>query len=80
MKEATYDGVRQTAADVFGVPENQLAEHSSPEDIMAWDSLQHLNFIVALEARFNVQFSPEEMEQIRNLGDASRSIDRKLPG
>ncbi len=36
--------------------------------VAAWDSLGHLNLILALEAEFNVSFSPEDVINMRSLG------------
>ena len=59
--------VRQIVSDVFAVPLEQVDGNSSPETIEAWDSMQHLNLVLAVEDRFNLQFTPEEMEQMRTV-------------
>ena len=56
--------VQQIFADVFGLPLDSIHEDSSPETIATWDSLQHLNIVLALEQEFLVQFSPEEIETL----------------
>jgi acyl carrier protein len=72
------DQVRGLASDLFGVPSDRIMTESSPQTIEAWDSIQHLNLVLALEEKFNLQLSPEEMEQIRNVGEAARLVERKL--
>jgi acyl carrier protein len=69
--------VRRVAAEVFSTNVDGINAISSPRTIDNWDSIQHLNFVMALESRFNVQFSPEEMERIRSIGDAAALIARK---
>jgi acyl carrier protein len=59
--------VRQLVSDIFAVPLEQVDANSSPETIEAWDSMQHLNLVLAVEDRFNLQFTPEEMEQMRSV-------------
>ena len=51
---------------------------SSPEMIETWDSTQHLNFVLALEEKFGLQLSPEEVEQMLNVGEAARLVESKL--
>jgi acyl carrier protein len=75
---AILDQVRGVASDLFGVPVNRIMPESSPETIEGWDSIQHLNFVLALEEKFGFQLSPEEMEQMRNVGDVARLVARKL--
>ena len=79
MNETTFSIVRQTAADIFGVPSINLTEQSSPEVVENWDSLQHLHFVMALESKFGISLSPEDMEQIRSLADAVRVVERRKP-
>jgi acyl carrier protein len=72
------DQVRGVASDLFGVPVHRIVAESSPELIEAWDSTQHLNFVLALEEKFGFQLSPEEVEQMRNVGEAARLVESKL--
>jgi acyl carrier protein len=72
------DQVRGIASDLFSVPVERITPETSPETIEAWDSIQHLNFVLALEEKFNFQLSPEEMEQIRSVGEASKMVESKV--
>ena len=72
--------VRSIAADLFGVPEASIGPDSSPETIEGWDSIQHLNFVLALEDRFGFQISPEEMDRMRTIGGIAEIVDRRVQG
>jgi len=74
-----YEQVQAIASDLFGLPAAQITPQSSMESIEAWDSTQHLNFVLALEERFTIQLSPEEMEQMRNIGSTVKLVEDKLP-
>ncbi len=78
MTSPAFEQVRSIAADIFAVPAERITAQSSPENVDAWDSTQHLSFVLALEERFNFQFSPEEMEQMRDVGATTSVIERKL--
>ena len=78
MTLTILDQVRGVASDLFGLPVDRIRAESSPETIEAWDSTQHLNFVLALEEKFNIQFSPEEMEQMRNIGCTEKLVENKL--
>jgi acyl carrier protein len=71
------DGVRRIFADVFQLPLEQIAPHSSPETIPAWDSLQHLNLVLALEEEYHVQFTPEEIERMLSVEIAAEILNGK---
>jgi acyl carrier protein len=73
-----FEQVQAMASDLFGVPADQITRESSTESVEAWDSTQHLNFVLALEDKFNIQFSPEEMEQMRNIDSTVRLVENKL--
>jgi acyl carrier protein len=73
-----FEQVQGIASDLFGVPADQITRQSSTESIEAWDSTQHLNFVLALEEKFNIQFSPEEMEEMRNIGNTVTLVENKL--
>jgi acyl carrier protein len=51
---------------VFEVPLETLNENSSSDTIGSWDSLKHLNLILALEEEFNVEIPDEEVGNLMN--------------
>lgn len=61
------DKIRQLASDVFEVPLSEISPGSSPDTVATWDSLHHLNLVLALEQEFGIQFSPEEIEQLLSI-------------
>lgn len=65
-------------ADVFQVPIESISPDSSPETIESWDSLQHLNLVLALEQEFAVQFSPDEIEKLVSPRLVSTFLSEKL--
>jgi len=72
----TFDEVRQIASDIFGVPAELITMESSPQTIENWDSMQHLNLVVALEERFGVQFDPEDIEQMTSVGAVAALVEK----
>jgi acyl carrier protein len=78
MTSATFERVRGIAADVLKVSADQISQHSSPETLATWDSVQHLNLVLALEQEFAVQFEPEEMDEMLSIGQIVSALERKL--
>jgi acyl carrier protein len=70
--------VRSIAADIFNVAEDSISPASSPETLEGWDSVQHLNFVLALEERFGFQLSPEEIDRMRTIADIAQIVDNRL--
>jgi acyl carrier protein len=71
------DRVRVIFSDVFQIPLDKVGPESSPDTIPNWDSLQHLNLVLGLEQEFNVQFSPEEIEQLLSVELVAALLDEK---
>lgn len=67
MSARLFDRVRTIAADVLEVPAAKISANSSPESIETWDSVHHLNLVLALEQEFNLQFEPEEIDQMKDV-------------
>jgi acyl carrier protein len=76
LTESTLDQVRNIASDIFGVPANKITAESSPETIENWDSMQHLNLVLAVEEKFGVQLAPEDIEQMKNVGAIATLVEK----
>jgi acyl carrier protein len=53
-------------ANVFNIDANIITYDSSPDNIETWDSLKHMNLIVALEEEFCVEFTDDEIVDSMN--------------
>ena len=45
-------------------PIELVTPESTPDTIEGWDSIAHLNLVLALEQEFGIQLLPEEIEQL----------------
>ena len=70
------DRLRQTIGGVLGVPAAEISDASSPDTIAAWDSLNHLNIVMALESEFDVSLTPEDALGMRTV-ELMRTILRR---
>lgn len=70
--------VMQTAAKCFQTSMDSLNIHSGPADLTGWDSLAHLEFVLALEERFKIKLSTSEIMRIERLKDAETIVFSKL--
>ena len=53
--------VRHILGVVLEMPEQEIGEGLSAEDASNWDSIRHLNLVMALEEAFGVSFSSDEL-------------------
>jgi acyl carrier protein len=75
-----WEQVAGIAADVLGVEKSSLDRNSGPEQIEAWDSVEHLNLVMALESHFSLQFDPEEMDRMTTLGRMAEIVEARAGG
>lgn len=60
--------VKHIVADLFGIPLEDVTERTAPENVSAWDSLQHLTLVLELERVFGIQMQPEEVTDLTSVG------------
>jgi len=63
MREKVFEIVSQ----VMMIPVEQINEQSTPQNTDAWDSLNHMNLILALEEEFGVRFSDEQIMRMLDI-------------
>ncbi len=76
MTASTFERVRNVASDIFGISANKITAESSPETIENWDSMQHLNLVLAIEEKFGVQLEPEDIEQMKSIGAVVALVEK----
>jgi acyl carrier protein len=73
------ENVLHVISQVLGMPVDELSEDSSPENIEAWDSLKHMNLVLALEEEFGVRFSDEKIVEMLNVRLITEAVQELLP-
>jgi acyl carrier protein len=54
-----------------------LAQGTTAKDVKGWDSLMHINLIVAIEGEFKIRFTTREIVGLQNVGELIDLIGRK---
>jgi acyl carrier protein len=55
-----------------------LDHTTTANDIEGWDSITHVQLIVAIEKHFNIRFTSSEIQKFRNVGDICEAIKVKV--
>jgi len=76
--EQIYQRLTEVFQDVFDDPSIIPTPEMKAADVPEWDSLNHINLIVAIEARFKIKFKSTELESLRNVGHLVELIEKKL--
>lgn len=62
--QANEEQLKQVLADVLDLEASAIGETASVDTIEQWDSLKHLNLVLALEECFGVTLTEEQTVQI----------------
>jgi acyl carrier protein len=63
---------------VFDNDEITIRPDMTANDVDGWDSLSHVNLILAVEKEFDIKFTVKEIMSFKNVGDLLGSIDSKV--
>ena len=55
-----------------------IQDDTTADQLPGWDSLNHINVILALEKAFNVHFKGIEVLRCKNIGDLQNLVNTKL--
>lgn len=58
--------LKKVIGNVFKIDPKRVGEDASIDTIGSWDSLAHLNLVLALEDRFNIMLTEDEAVEILN--------------
>ncbi len=54
-----------------------LTSELTADDVEGWDSLSHVNLIIAVEIEFGIEFTQAEVRTFENVGALMNAIENK---
>lgn len=78
--DRTATTLKQLMSEILRVPENEITETSSMETIKNWDSLQHLNLMLAVEEHFDIKLDTDEIPKATSFSILHNLIAKKQIG
>ena len=72
-----WDRLTETFRDVFADESIVVRPETSAKDLDDWDSLRHIELLVAIEQEFGVRFNTGEVAGLQNVGDMVRLIEAR---
>ena len=64
-----HSQLEEVFRQVFGNDQILISDETSADDIAEWDSVAHINLMFSMEQRFGVQFTGNELAEMRNIGE-----------
>ena len=74
----TFEQLASVFCRVFDDNDIKITSETTANDIDGWDSLSHVNLVVAIEKYFNIKFKSAEIMKWKNVGQMHESIVEKL--
>ncbi len=71
--------VNQIFKNVLDEENTQLQYSSTANDVEGWDSLTHIQLVVAIEKYFKIRFTSLEIQGFKNVGEMCEGILKKIP-
>ena len=76
-RKEIFNRLNEIFIDVLDLDEVELTDETSANDIEEWDSLSHIQLIVAIEKAFQVKFTSREILSWKNVGELADCLQRK---
>jgi acyl carrier protein len=70
--------VREVMAGVLDVEAGEIDDGFRRDDASAWDSMNHLRLISALEEAFGIRFTMKEVGEMESFGDVRQRVAERL--
>ncbi|MEX2048809.1 MAG: acyl carrier protein [Gemmatimonadota bacterium] len=61
---------------VLGPDARDLSDDDGPGTISSWDSVNHLNLVLAIEAEFEIRFATSEIPDLLSVGKIRARLGR----
>jgi acyl carrier protein len=79
MTEAEiYSFLSGLFSDVFLRDDLKIGSNTTSSDIEGWDSVKHVEIMIAVEEHFGVKFRSSEFDQLHTVGDLAKMIAMKV--
>ena len=72
-----YAGLNEIFRQVLDDDTIVLSPDMTAEDVVGWDSMNHIFIVVEIEKRFGVKFQAAEMEELKNVGELAALVREK---
>ena len=77
-REEVFAKLNEVFQDEFDDDSITVREETTANDIDDWDSLEHINLIIAIEKKFGLKFTMMEVTGLENVGEMVDVILKKV--
>lgn len=70
--------LKKTILAVLNLEDYDIKRDTKATEVPGWDSLNHINVILAVEKEYQVRFKNIEILKLKNIGDLQNLVDSKV--
>ena len=70
----TDERLRKIFSAIFNIPSNEIDDSASPDTIEQWDSVQHLQLVMAVEGEFSIQFDADNIAELTSFASFLKHV------
>ena len=73
-----FNKIQEIFRDIFDDQTLIIQESTNSDDIEDWDSINHINLVVAIESEIKIKFDFNELEALKDVGSMVDLILEKI--
>ena len=77
-RDEVFEEVRKIFRDNFDDDDLVIVDETNSSDIEDWDSIEHINLVIAMEKKFRLKFNIKEVGKLANVGEMVDLIVKML--
>tara|TARA_Y100000739_G_C20516355_1_gene421981 strand:- start:485 stop:727 length:243 start_codon:yes stop_codon:yes gene_type:complete len=77
-REELFQKIKEIFRDIFDDESLEIFESTNSSTIDDWDSLNHINLVVAIESEIKIKFNFEELSTLKDVGAMMDLILKKI--
>ncbi|MFV5694905.1 acyl carrier protein [Flavobacterium sp. LB3P122] len=68
IREELFGKLQEIFRDIFDDETLEISDSTNSSDIDDWDSINHINLVVAIENEIHIKFSFDDLAALKNVG------------
>lgn len=73
------ESIRQIVSDILGVPQDRINDATEMQSTPEWDSLRHMQLVLALEQNFDIgPLSAEDIVAMTSFAEIPKVLERAM--
>ena len=77
-KQEIFEKIQNIFRNVFDNSEMKIENSSNSSNVENWDSLNHINLVVAIQKEFRIKFDLKEIQSFKNVGEMVDLVEKKI--